>query len=623
VAPDAPINSPLAAIQRIGAGEVRVDRSVNGGDLAAWDSDSPTSALSFGFVDASEASTVLTQEVTVANYGAAPQTLDISSSFRFANDETNGAVDVSAPASVLVPAGDTATFDVTLTIDGDALRDWTANSGGSGANAAPFNLLEYDGYLELDNDSTEPFHLPWQVLPRLSGETTAADDTVEITGETVGFPSGEVTLNNAGVGPTAIEGYSLIGESSQLPTGGEGANLPTIDVRYAGVQTIPVPAGFCFEDESFLLLLSVNTWERQTHANAPAAFEWDLDIDADGEADYAVFNSELSGTLSDGRNVVFSEEIDGPNDNAFFFTDHATNSANTVLTICAEQIGLTIDDIGTPLTADLLAVDTYFMGRVTDQILDMEFSPLGERFFPVMGDSFGFGEVPAGGSAELAVLDFGVEGTNPSETGLLLFTDGTLVNSVPQLYKTGSPQENEALVLRVSSDLPFEDIAGTPFVDDIVWAFENGITTGCSTDPPLFCPKDPVTRGMMATFLDRALGLEETDEDFFTDDNGLAHEAAINRLAAAGITTGCKSNLFCPRDPVTRGMMATFLDRAFDPADTDEDFFTDDEGIVHEGAINRIAAAGITTGCAPDLFCPKKNVNRQQMVAFLHRAMGD
>lgn len=622
-APGAPISAPLAAIQRIGAGEVRVDRSVAGGELAAWDSDSPTAALSFGFVDASEAETVLTKEVTVHNYGAGPQTLNITPSLRFQNDIDNGAVEVSAPASVVVPGDDDATFDVTLTIDGAALRDWTANSGSAGGNPSPFNLLEYDGYIELDNGDVDALHLAWHVLPRLSGDTTAADSTVEITGETDGFPSGETTLDNAGVGPTAIEGYSLVGESSQLPTGDEGANMPTIDIRYAGVQTILVGPGTCSADDSFLLLLAVNTWERQTHANAPASFEWDIDTDQDGEADFFVFNSDLALNLSDGRNVSFVQAAGSTTATPLFFTDHATNSGNTVLTICAEDIGLTGDDLFAPLTADLLAVDTYFLGRVTDQILDIEFAPLGERYFPVVDGSFGFGEVPAGGSADLEVIDFGADGTNPSETGLLLFSDGTLVNATPALFKTGSPQANEALVVRVSDELPFDDIAGTKFVDDIVWAFENGITTGCSTDPPLFCPNDPVTRGQMATFLDRAFDLPATSTDFFTDDETSVHEGAINRVAAAGITTGCSAGKFCPKNPITRGQMATFLDRALDLPATSTDFFTDDESSAHEGAINRIAAAGISSGCKPNKFCPNGVVKRGQMAAFLHRALGD
>ena len=626
-APDAPVSAPLAAIQRIGAGEVRVDRSVAGADLAAWDSEALTGALSFGFVDGSQ-DVGLSREVTVANYGGTPQTLTITPSFRFENDETNGAVQIVAPPNVVVPAADvdgpgTATFDVTVSIEAGLLRDWTANSGGNGAKPSPLDLLEYDGYVELDNEAVDPLHLAWHVLPRQSGETTSSDDTVEITGKTQGLPSGEATLYNVGQNATVIEGYSLIGESDQLPTGEEGAGLPTVDLRYAGVQTIPVPGGFCSADPSFLLLLAVNAWERQTHADAPASFEWDIDTNSDAAADFAIFTFELAGDLTDGRNAVFVLDLNDEDAEAFpsFLTDHATNSANTVLTICAEDIGLTGEDFFTPLTADLLAVDVYFTGRVTDQILGMEFSPLGERFFPLIDGSAGAGSVPPTGSAELIALDFGPDGTNPSETGMLLFTDGTFAAGGGAFAKSGSPQANEALGIHVTDVLPFDDIRGTNFADDIVWAFEHGITTGC--DPHLYCPKDPTNRGQMATFLDRALDLPETDEDFFNDDNGIVHEDAINRIAAAGITTGCDPHKFCPRDPVTRGQMATFLDRAFEFADTDEDFFNDDNGIVHEGAINRIAAAGVTTGCDPHKYCPKAIVNRGQMAAFLHRTMGD
>jgi hypothetical protein len=39
----------------------------------------------------------------------------------------------------------------------------------------------------------------------------------------------------------------------------------------------------------------------------------------------------------------------------------------------------------------------------------------------------------------------------------------------------------------------------------------------------------------------------------FTDDDGSVHEPAIEALVAAGITIGCAPGLFCPDDPVTRG----------------------------------------------------------------------
>ena len=54
--------------------------------------------------------------------------------------------------------------------------------------------------------------------------------------------------------------------------------------------------------------------------------------------------------------------------------------------------------------------------------------------------------------------------------------------------------------------------------------------------------------------------------------------------------------------------------------------FTDDDGNVHEGNIETIAALGITVGCGnPDdnLYCPSRTVTRAQMAAFLIRALGE
>lgn len=50
----------------------------------------------------------------------------------------------------------------------------------------------------------------------------------------------------------------------------------------------------------------------------------------------------------------------------------------------------------------------------------------------------------------------------------------------------------------------------------------------------------------------------------FTDDESNTHEVNINRLRAAGITTGCTATTYCPTQTVIRGQMAAFLHRAFD-----------------------------------------------------------
>jgi hypothetical protein len=165
----------------------------------------------------------------------------------------------------------------------------------------------------------------------------------------------------------------------------------------------------------------------------------------------------------------------------------------------------------------------------------------------------------------------------------------------------------------------FEDIVDSPFRADILWIANNGISAGCGVER--FCPKSSVTREQMASFLARALHLPAPTRDWFTDDETTAHEGDINRLAEAGITGGCASGRFCPKASVTREQMASFLARAFDLPRAAADFFGDDNSSQHEGDINRVAQAGITGGCASNRYCPTSTVTREQMAAFLHRAL--
>ncbi len=164
----------------------------------------------------------------------------------------------------------------------------------------------------------------------------------------------------------------------------------------------------------------------------------------------------------------------------------------------------------------------------------------------------------------------------------------------------------------------FTDIGDSKFRDDILWLAANEITSGCTATT--FCPAGSVTRDQMASFLKRAMGLAWASTDYFRDDNANKHHASINSVAHAGVTRGCDSQLYCPSGKVTRAQMASFLDRALDLPATSRDYFGDDNTSTHEGAINRLAAAGITVGCAAGSYCPGGTVTREQMAAFLRRA---
>jgi hypothetical protein len=112
----------------------------------------------------------------------------------------------------------------------------------------------------------------------------------------------------------------------------------------------------------------------------------------------------------------------------------------------------------------------------------------------------------------------------------------------------------------------------------------------------------------------------------FGDADGNVHESAIEKIAALGITRGCnppRNDLYCPGNHVTRGQMAAFLVRTFDLSATGA-IFTDTGASVFATDIDRLATAGITRGCNPptnDQFCPDELVTRGQMAAFLVRAL--
>ena len=175
-----------------------------------------------------------------------------------------------------------------------------------------------------------------------------------------------------------------------------------------------------------------------------------------------------------------------------------------------------------------------------------------------------------------------------------------------------------------------DPVASGRFADDDGNAHEGmieaiagiGVTQGCNTEGTLYCPTARVSRAQMASFLARALDLPGSSTDWFTDDNGNVHEDNINKVADAGITFGIGGGLYDPSGKVGRDQIASLLARALDLPSSSTDWFTDDDGNVHEANINRIADDGVTLGCDDQgHYCPTANVRRDQMASLLGRAL--
>jgi hypothetical protein len=86
---------------------------------------------------------------------------------------------------------------------------------------------------------------------------------------------------------------------------------------------------------------------------------------------------------------------------------------------------------------------------VTD-VVETTIVPGGDRY----GASFDFGNfgtlIDGGASKAVTITDAGADGTNPTETGLLLTTDQTLFGALAAGESGGSDPEAGAIVIEVS-----------------------------------------------------------------------------------------------------------------------------------------------------------------------------
>ena len=270
--------------------------------------------------------------------------------------------------------------------------------------------------------------------------------------------------------------------------------------------------------------------------------------------------------------------------------------------------------------------EQVFESRGFSAVIDVSFGVDGTFYVLELNeDGFMAAELGLGAGGTLNACHIDTESCVELATGLV-FPTATTVGAHGSVYATVAALMPAADVVEIGKE--FDDDNGSVHELDIAVLAAAGITRGCNPpDNSSFCPQDGTTRGEMAAFLVRALGLAGSSDDAFDDDNDSIFEGDINAIAAAGITKGCNppdNTAFCPDDTVTRGQMAAFLVRALGLPASSDDAFVDDGDSEFEAEIDALAAAGITKGCNPpdnDRFCPDDLVTREQMASFLVRAL--
>ena len=164
--------------------------------------------------------------------------------------------------------------------------------------------------------------------------------------------------------------------------------------------------------------------------------------------------------------------------------------------------------------------------------------------------------------------------------------------------------------------------AGSYYYDAVLWAVENGITTGASASR--FDPNGICTRAQAVTFLWRAAGSPkpETRTMPFTDvPVGSYYYDAVLWAVENGITKGTSDTTFSPNDTCTRAQIVSFLWRSEKtPVASSRNPFTDVKpGAYYLDAVLWVVESGITKGTTAMKFSPDADCTRAQIVTFLWR----
>lgn len=166
----------------------------------------------------------------------------------------------------------------------------------------------------------------------------------------------------------------------------------------------------------------------------------------------------------------------------------------------------------------------------------------------------------------------------------------------------------------------FSDLSG----DDWSWPYiaeltETGAIRGYSDGT--FRPDTTITREHSLLILERTLDVTdaETDHRFSDVTPDMDGYSAIHTMAALGVIE--TDELFHPHRPLTRAEMAKLLVGTYDLEGSSINSYSDTDGHWGEAYIRILTANGITEGFPDGSFRPDASVTREQMAAFIVRAL--
>ena len=166
----------------------------------------------------------------------------------------------------------------------------------------------------------------------------------------------------------------------------------------------------------------------------------------------------------------------------------------------------------------------------------------------------------------------------------------------------------------------FPDVSSTsPHRESILRLALDGVTTGCRTNE--FCPTDALSRAQASAFVLRAFELDPIPGSQFPDvPEDHIHASSINALVERGWLQGYPDGTFRPWDKMTRGQLATLLWRASELPEPQPllNHYPDVSIFsTHASGIYALYDGGIRGNCGSGNFCPDDLALRDSTANFV------
>ena len=313
--------------------------------------------------------------------------------------------------------------------------------------------------------------------------------------------------------------------------------------------------------------------------------------------------------------LVFPANTDTGNDKTYTVTNSLDDSITATVTVAKKAAsssgsGSGTGDGGGAVPAGTVTIQPSLNGKVTaDNISAAEGATVTLTVQPDAGYTL----------AALTVTD-----GNGSKLTLVANGNGKYTFTMPASNVTVTATfSKDTSVPGFFVDVP----AGEYYYNAVLWAVEKGITSGTG-DGTTFSPNATCTRAQAVTFLWRAAGspAPKSSNMPFTDvAAGSYYYNAVLWAVENGITTGTGDTTFSPDATCSRGQIVTFLWRSQNsPAAGSVNPFADVKSDdYYANAVLWAVKEEITTGTSDTTFSPANNCTRAQIVTFLWRALAE